>query len=331
MTTERTKDVDPKFGQQTSGGGVYGGGGGGGGGGTGSAGAGGGGGGGGPNADPAVPSAGQDSARAIIINTLTQFGLGMLAQWAWNLYLTSQSVDLVMLEMRQRQEYKDRFAGLLALADQGIAISEEEQIEYERSAAQLMRSAGMPSGFYDNWNDFTGLISNNISMSELGSRVNDAYARVVQAPPAVRQSMNDLYGVEGDSALAAMFLDPERALPALTERARVAELGGFLGMQGFNMQKAALERIATWGYDTATVRQRSSDLGSLKGLFSEAVSEETDLTVENEGLGGVFEENADDLRAIQRRIQDRQARTAGSGGASETQRGVSGLGSARRA
>jgi hypothetical protein len=279
-----------------------------------------------------VARAQRDSAKKIIHDTLAEFGLGALADWAWNRFLQTDSIDLVMLDLRDRQEYKDRFAGLLALAQQGIAISEEEQINYERQSAQLMRQAGMPTGFYDNWTDFTDLIKNNVSLAEVSDRINGAYLRVTQAPSEVRRTMGTIYGVEGDAALAAIYLDPGRALPKLMEQVRAAEVGGFLAIQGVQISREAMERLATYGFDTDMTRRLSAQVGALNqsGVFDETINEGQDLTVEREGVGAVFENDAQFAQDVERRIQDRVARTSGSGGPTSTSKGVTGQGAAPR-
>jgi len=129
------------------------------------------------------------TAQGMIRAMLHEWGLDALANWAWTRFKQTDSIDLVKLEMEDRPEYRTRFAGRLARLAQGFEMTEAEQIAYEKSGAELMRQAGMPGTFYNNWHDFTNLIANGVSISELGTRINDAYLAVAQAPQAVKQAM----------------------------------------------------------------------------------------------------------------------------------------------
>jgi hypothetical protein len=270
----------------------------------------------------------QGSAKKIIQDYLAQKGLGTLAGWAWDQFLNSGSIDLTFLQIQERDEYKQRFRGRLALADKGRAISEDEQIAIEQQYANVMKAAGMPAQFYDNWDDFQDLIGADKSPAEVGRLVNEAYLRVTEAPPEIRATMAEWYGPGSDSALAAYILDPNRALPAIMQQVAAAEIGGELARQGMQTRQDIAERVARTTSDQAQIRERSQDLARLYqgGLFDELAGE-TDLTTES-GVLGVIGADQQATAQLERRIQERKATTGGKGEVLQTQTGVGGAGAA---
>lgn len=68
------------------------------------------------------------SARAAITRVLDQFGLGSLAGWAWQRYVAGVPVEQIMLDLRERPEYRARFPAMRELADRGRAITENEYL-----------------------------------------------------------------------------------------------------------------------------------------------------------------------------------------------------------
>lgn len=269
-----------------------------------------------------------ESARRTITEYLQSKGLGELGDWAWSQYLEHGSTDLLYLQIQDRPEYKRRFAGRLALAEMGRAISEDQQIEWEQQVAGLMRAAGMPPQFYDSWEDFQPLIAAGKSVSEMGRLINEAYLSVTQTPPEVRRTFGEWYGADSDAALAAYFLDPEKALPAITQQVISAQLGGELLRQGITIQRGLAEKTAKIANTQELIQQGVGDFAQLykSGLFDEMVGEQ-DLTFET-GIAGTLGQEAQSTRDIQRRVNERKATTEGGTSTLATQQGVTGAGSA---
>lgn len=271
-------------------------------------------------------NAAQDkTAKGIITNMLHEWGLDALGEWAWKRFKETGSVDLLKMEMEDRAEYKARFAGRLALRAKGVQMSEAEQIAYERSAHDLMRQAGMPAGFYNQWQDYTGLIANGVSVAELSQRVNDAFLKVTMSPPAVRAAMAEYYGAGSDSALAALALDTSKAAPAIMRQIGVGEAGGFLKQQNINIDKTLAESIAAaTGYQSQLIQQGAVQVGewNAKGVFNARFGE--DGTTLTEGLDAGFGSDQQALVDLQRQQEQRAASGQGSG------TGPGGLGVAQR-
>lgn len=256
----------------------------------------------------------EKSVLGILKSMLHELGLDSLASWAWTRYKQTGSIDLVKLEMEDRPEYKRRFAGRLALREQGIQMTEAEQIAYEKSAHDLMRQAGMPASFYNTYSDFTNLIGGGISITELSSRINDAFIKVSQAPPEVRAAMAEYYGAGSDSALAAFVLDQTKAAPAIMRQITAAETGGFLAQQGIAATKTLAERLANAaGYDESKIAQSAQQVGqwNATGVFQARFGEDNAATLDT-GMEATFAGDQRDLAEIQRQQDQRAASGAGS-------------------
>lgn len=272
-----------------------------------------------------------DDAYAYIGQVLDQYGLGSLGQWAWDQLVAGHSIDRIMLDLRQRDEYKQRFPGMEARRQQGLpAMTETEYLAYETGARQLFRSMGLPSGFFDEPQDFANLLGGNVSLAELSDRVTQGYAQVVNAPAEVRQTFTDWFGAQGDSALAAFYLDPDKALPKLEQMTNAALIGGTGRRFGFNLNSDLGLSLAGQGVTGQEAQQGFQQLSTIRPLFNETVSEHNDLTAENQGVDLVFGTSGFGAEEVRRRQKERQAAFGGGGGAYTSQQGVTGLGTAPR-
>lgn len=270
----------------------------------------------------------QADARGILNTALNQYGLSSLATWAWTQYTKGMSVDQIMLDLRNRPEYAARFPAMEELSKQGHALTEAQYISMEQQYGQIMHAAGLPPGFYDKPEDYAALFTSNVSPSELQARVTNGYAKVATAPPEVRAEFQKLYGASGDSALAAWFLDPDKAEPVLEQQAAAAVIGGTGMRYGIDTGKGDLTELAQQGLSQ---QQAETGFGAIQkeaGLFNENVGETQDLQAGKQGVRAQFGLNADAILAVQQRQEARQAAFQGSGQAAATAKGAVGLGEA---
>jgi hypothetical protein len=185
-----------------------------------------------------------------------------------------------------------------------------------------MQSNGLPTGFYDQTDDFQRFIEGDVSPQELQSRIQQGYRRVRDADPEVRRQMRELYNVD-DNALTAYFLDPERAQPLLERQARAAEIAARGREQG-RMQLTAMqaEELAARGITPEEAQARFAQQGLLSGLYTEMTGEEV-LTQEQQ-LGATFGYDIAAQQALERRRAQRVAEFAGGGGFARTTGATSG-------
>jgi hypothetical protein len=245
-------------------------------------------------------------AEQILLDQLTEYGLGDLLDVALQEIRASGgqiNEDRLVANLRQTEQYKQRFRGMGLRRQQGYAaIDEGQYLQLEQNYRDVMRRAGLPIGFYDSPDDFANYIGNNVSPAEISERVFNGYVAVRQADPSVRAELDRLYGVT-DGELAAFFLDPQRAEPLIQQQVTTARVGAAAARQGFDVNRTALERMTALGVDEQGGRQIFDTLGASRELLTGMDPSEQSLSVEETavGLAGGSPEAARRLRQRQQR------------------------------
>jgi hypothetical protein len=257
------------------------------------------------------------SSKAFITSVLTRYGLGELAGWAWQQIQAFKPDDQILLEMRETAAYKRRFPGISQRFAAGLnAITEEEYLQLENTYHSIMRASGLPNSFYDNRNDFTSFIANDLSPAELQFRIDEGFRRVAQTDPSVRAAFQEFYGTAGDGALAAMFLDPDRAAPLLIKQARSAEVAGLGRRAGVTIGQGQSEEIAGFSPSVGQIQAGFNNVLGNQPLGQETFTEFMDL---NDGdlIAAAFQTSgaAEARQALRERRNKRLAAFSGGGGA----------------
>lgn len=265
------------------------------------------------------------SATETLKAILDTYGLGSLSNWAVERYDATDSFDTVLLEMRQRPEYKERFRGMEARRKNGFgAISENDYISWEDAARTMFKNYGLPATFYDSDDDMVNFIAQNISPAELEGRIKTGYADAIKASPAVRDELQRLYGV-GPDQLAAFFIDPDRGAQAIQdsyERAKVSGIATDAGFGRLSLEEAtALQNKGITG-DRA---QEAFDLLGLSGQILGADSTQEGMTREQQLALARGEAGAQ--TEFKTRQRKKVAAFEGGGGYAASQEGIAGLGS----
>lgn len=272
-------------------------------------------------------TADQSSAKALITSELAYYGLGSLADRAWNDYLQTGNVDQVMLDLRQSPEYKARFPAMAELSAKGRAISESDYINLERSYTQLGQAYGLPAAFTQS--HLTDWIGGEVSPTEVKSRLDMYQADMYQSPPEVRSELSRLYGLSSGDQLA-FFIDENRALPILQQQFLAAQAGAASKLSGFGaLTQHEAEMVAQSGQNFQQDQQGFDTLAKSQELFSALPGEVGADNIDREDqLGAAFGGNSAAARRIQQQADKRVAEFKGGGGFSQTQGGETGLGSA---
>ena len=199
---------------------------------------------------------------------------------------------------------------------------------WEDGARELFKRYALPSGFYDSDDDWTAFIAGDVSVAELNDRIGQAYTRVATSSDEVRQVYAEWFGPSGDSALAAYHLDPERAAPLLIEQADQALVGGVGRALDINISQTTAETLENLGIGQQAAYAGFRQLNDLRSLFDETISEATDLNIGTEGVDAQFGLSSQAARVLERRRASRVNMARGGGGATISQQGVIGLGTA---
>lgn len=206
----------------------------------------------------------------LAIKTLFKsYGLETLASKIYDYVKNGYSGDTISILLQDTPEYKARFAGNEARLKAGLPVlSAGEYLATEASYRQIMESAGLPIGFYDQTSDFVGWIGKNVSPSEIQSRVDLATQATVLAPATYRQALQQM-GIS-DSELTAYFLNPTKALPFLQKSAATAAIGAEALGQGLSFNQSYAEQLAGSGVSAGQARegysQIAQEMGSMQSL-----------------------------------------------------------------
>jgi hypothetical protein len=272
---------------------------------------------------------GSGDAWAYLQSLLADYGLGDLDHFAQGAIVQGLSTNEIVQQLRTTDTYKKRFAVIEQRKQLGLpAIGEAEVIQYEKNATQMMRAAGMRSGFWDSPEDFVKLQVNDISLSELQSRINDGYVAAAMAPQDVRDQWKALGYTEGD--LAAYMLDPDRTEAILTKQIGAVQRAAEAQRVGFgqlNTQEA--EHLQALGVTGEQAQQGFSDLINNKELLGTLPGEQGDNISREQQFQMVFQNNTQLQQQLKKRASERAALFQQGGGFASTQTGFAGIGTAR--
>lgn len=257
----------------------------------------------------------RESAKDVINALLEDYGLTGVGDFVYRMVFEEDvmSGKEILARMRADQgsageTYRKRFAGNIARRNAGFnALTEDQYIAMENTYRQIMRASGLPTGFYDQPDDFSALIGGDVSSAELSSRINDGYLAVQQSNPQVINEMRRLYGVD-DSMLAAYFLDPDKATPMLLRQARAAQIAGEATLQAQRQIEAGTaEELAVAGITQQQARAGFQAIGAAEELFVALPGTTEQAITEEEQIGGVFGTSAAAQQRIRQRTRERQA------------------------
>lgn len=202
-----------------------------------------------------------------------QYGLGSLASKIYDYVKNGYGADTISILLQDTPEYKKRFAANEARIKAGLnVLSPAEYISVENSYRQIMRQSGLPEGFYDSNEDFTGWLAGDMSPTELQSRVDLATQATALANPAYKQALKQMGLSDGE--LTAYFLDQDRALPYLQKSAATAAIGAEALQRGLAFDQQYASELATAGISRdqagqgyAKIADEFSDLGTLGQIY----------------------------------------------------------------
>ena len=258
----------------------------------------------------------EQSARAIIRGFLTDFDLGGLEDLLYNELVSEQDFSEVrmMQRIRETPDYQRRFPGMAGRRAAGRnAITEAEYVAMERGYRQLFQQAGLPQGFYDEPTDFGQFIAGDISVAEMGRRVQEGYQAVAQADPSVKETLRTFYGVT-DGELAAFFLDPAKAESLIMQQTATAQIGAAAAREGFGAaaDRLAAERMQRLGVTGQEAQQAFGALSQMGELLTPINAGETPLDVAETALGLTGRGGTEALQRL--RTQQRRRVAAFEGG-----------------
>jgi hypothetical protein len=267
-----------------------------------------------------------------------------LANWAEQRFLSDPTFTAAQakFEMYETEAFKKRFSGIATMRDANKAATEAGQpiphrdipkpgdyINREKLLSGLFIQHGMDKLPYDLDHVVEQSYIQGISGPELVERTTMASNLIYQSPEAVTNAAEKYFGVAGDAALMATFLDPDdnifgtgwQSLQSLKTDVAAAEVGGwsqmFLDLDS-PLEKQQARNISKLSLTTADLWKGLKSVKAQEALFFEKQGER-DLDMETHGLAAEFgvdygEESAQELEdTLERRAERRKAVFRGGG------------------
>lgn len=202
-----------------------------------------------------------DSAYDLLKSVLTDWGLTSLFNYAKQYLTDGLTSDEVQLKLQETKEYKTRFAGNELRKAKGLStLSPAQYIAVEEQYRNVLQSFGLPSNFYDQHEDFTKLIGNDLSPTEVQSRAQVARDQYIAAPESMKNLWREYFGTQGD-ALAAI-LDPTVATSLIQERGGQVALGGAAAEQGLHIGQSRAQTFQQRGVTLEGARKAYQQIAS---------------------------------------------------------------------
>jgi hypothetical protein len=194
-------------------------------------------------------------AFAAITTTLKTYGFTDAEMSELQTYLNTVLINpaigpkQALLDMRQLNAYKARFAGNESRVKSGLnALSESEYLQQEDSYSQYMKSWGV--GDLGNRNQYASLIAGDVSATELNKRLDLAVTRVKKSDPEIFKQLQNYYGIT-ETDMVKYVLKPAEMLPELQRKVTAAEIGTAAKAQGLDYGAGRAEGLAAYGIDRA--------------------------------------------------------------------------------
>lgn len=230
--------------------------------------------------------------------SLAELGLADLADTVDSLIRQDFTVAQIKLELPKQQAYKDRFPGMQALRDAGLAVNEATYISMERGYLQTLQAYGLDTKALGSRKQLGTYISNQVSPREFEERVNLAATRVKENADVISQ-FKAYYPEVDNSALTAYLLNPTVGMDIIKKQVRTAEIGAAAMSAGFT------ELGSQVGLGTATGlidAVGTSDYGTLKKEFGAAKT----LATQQERLSRIEGQQYSQIEAVNAAIAQNQ-------------------------
>lgn len=206
-----------------------------------------------------LTGAGRDAAVALTA-LFRSYGLESLAPTIIDYIKQGYSSDTIAVLLVDTPQYKQRFKGNEARQKAGLPVlSPAEYLATESAYREIMKTAGVPKGFYDQPSDFESWIGGDVSPTEVKQRVDAATDLVNNADQATKDYFAKYYS-KGD--MIAYALDQKRAAPLVGKQFEAAKIGGAAAAQGLAVGADLSERLASEG---VTRQQAQQGFGFIAG------------------------------------------------------------------
>ncbi len=225
-----------------------------------------------------MTSPAESSAQQMLKEQLDAWGLGVLYKDAAVLLTQGLDSTSIMLSLQNTDAYQKRFSANEERRKAGLQVlSPAEYVALETQYKTVMRTFGLPAGFYDSIGDLSKFIANDVSPTELTERASVAQSVWLSSDQYTKDVWTQWHGLSNGAAIAAI-LDPDVALP-IVERMKVsAQIGGAAARNGLTINEGRANEFADLGVDPAAALGAYSDIAARSAIDS-SIAKRFDTTL----------------------------------------------------
>lgn len=233
-------------------------------------------------------------ALTLLKSQLKDWGLESLAGDVEGYLVGGDTPVVALAKLRETSSYKTRFKANELRKQKGLAaLSEAEILGNEMQYRQVMRSYGLPEGFYDSYEDFQNFLANDVSPQEMRDRVTMAAERFMFAPQEDKDQFSR-FGLTPGQAIATI-LDPDRAEPLIRQTVTAIGLAAEAARAFGNSERLSTDRAMELSQLGVNQDEARRGFGQLAG------SQEGDLALARRQGFGVNERDLEDEAILGKR------------------------------
>lgn len=268
----------------------------------------------------------RQSAFDVLMSEFSKYGLSSLVEPLRGMLTQNVSPSEFAIRLRETDAYKQRFIANEARIANGLrALGPAEYLANEDAYRQTLRAYGLTA--FDNDAYVRKFLENDMSPSELNTRVVDAVQRVQMADPNIKNALKLYYGLS-DTEITTYILDPKNMLPEIEKRITAGEIGGAALGQGLSVSATTAEELATYGVTKTQAQQgyqTIADVLPTAGKLSQIYGSTLEGYGQTQAEQEVFKGTASAKRARERLVGREMAAFQGQAG---VQRGTLQIGGA---
>ena len=225
-------------------------------------------------------------------------------------------------------DFRARFPSIAAQADKqkngwaGEVMSPRAVLEYEATLRNALASYGVDG--YDVKTTASNLILGDVSANEAAMRVSLAAYAATTGPREVADALMQHEGI-GPGDLVSFYLNPDKATKEIERKHATAQMQAWQRQQGLQQDWGFSEQVVAQGIQNDQAQAAFAQAAMQKNITSGYGETTTESDTKKAALGM----SSQSEQSVRRSLSSRQGSFNKSGGAAESQTGVSGLRSSK--
>lgn len=207
-------------------------------------------------------------AAQVIREQLRQWGIEELFTDVLALIRQGLSEDAIIIQLQDSDAYKKRFAANEIRRQKGLAVlNPAEYVATETQYRSVLRSYGLPEGFYDSNTDLNGFLGNDVSPAELAQRAQTAQQIWLTGNQEYKSVWKDFYGLSDGDAIASI-LDPKVALPMIEQKRVATQIAAAAKRNSLDVERQRAEYFTTLGLGEPDAIKAYGEIGEAASVDS---------------------------------------------------------------